>query len=364
MSKVTTSAKYLILGTRKGLLRYDQRGGDWRLARESLPAQPISYAFVDVRDATLWAALDHGHWGNKLQRSRDLGETWEEAPTPAYPEGAKRPDGGDASCSYLWYIVPGGEEEGRRLYFGTEPGGLFISDDGGESWQLNEALWQHHSREHWFGGGREQPGLCSIIIDPRDSRRLTVGISVGGVYVSEDGGESWEGRNRGLNACYLPDPYAEYGHDPHFMLASPSNPDVLWQQNHCGIFRSEDGGQNWRDISQEETAAYFGFAIAVDERDERCAWVVPAVDAEYRIAVERKLRVCRTEDGGDSWQELTVGLPQDPSYDLIFRHALDIDGDTLAFGTTTGNLFVSDDRGDNWRCLSHHLPPIHSVRFY
>ena len=358
------SAKHLILGTRKGLIRYERLNGSWHYVHESLPAQPVSYAFVDQRNETLWAALDHGHWGNKLQRSRDLGENWEEVPTPIYPEGTKRPDGGTASCTYLWYIAPGGAHEPNRLYFGTEPGGLFISDDGGDSWQLNETLWLHPSREFWFGGGRDQAGLCSIIVDPRDSQRITVGISVGGVYVSADGGLSWEGRNRGLNACYLPNPDAEYGHDPHFMLASPSNPDVLWQQNHCGIFRSEDGGQNWKDISQEETGAYFGFAIAVDESDERCAWVVPAVDAEYRIAVERRLRVCRTEDGGQSWQELTAGLPQEKSYDLIFRHALDVTGDTLAFGTTTGNLFVSEDRGDHWQCLSHHLPPIHSVRFF
>ena len=357
------AAKHLILGTRKGLLRYERKNGDWHYAQEALPAQPVSYAFVDERNQALWAALDHGHWGIKLQRSHDLGESWEEMPTPSYPPGSKRADGGGATCTYLWYLAPGGEDERQRLYFGTEPGGLFSSDDGGESWQLNETLWQDPSRTAWFGGGRDQPGLCSIIVDPRDSRRLTVGISVGGVYVSEDGGESWEGRNRGLHACYSPDPYSDFGHDPHFMLASPSNPDVLWQQNHCGIFRSVDGGRQWVEISNKERTAYFGFAIAVDESDENCAWVVPAIDAEYRMAVERKLRVCRTEDGGESWQELTAGLPEGPSYDLVFRHALDVAGDILAFGTTTGNLFLSEDRGNRWRCLSHHLPPIHSVRF-
>ena len=144
---------------------------------------------------------------------------------------------------------------------------------------------------------------------------------------------------------------------------APSNPDVLWQQNHCGIFRSTDGAQTWKNISQPDVPAFFGFAIALDAQDEKTAWVVPAMSDQYRVTVDRALCVSRTEDGGETWTALRKGLPQDHCYDLTYRHALDISGDRLAFGTTTGNLYVSDDRGDSWKCISHHLPPIYSVRF-
>jgi photosystem II stability/assembly factor-like uncharacterized protein len=352
----------LIIGTRKGLLIYENGANGWRMCRESHTAIPVSYAATDPRSGTLWACLDHGHWGRKLQRSRDLGATWEEVTAPGYPEGTEIKDGQPATCSYIWTIAPGGADQPNRLYMGTEPGGLFQSDDGGGSWKLVEGLWNHPSRkDNWFGGGRDLPGLCSIVVDPRDSQHMFIGISVGGVYETTDGGQTWEGRNKGLYANYLPNPYAEYGHDPHFMTASPTNPNVLWQQNHCGIFRSADGGKNWDNISQEGGPAYFGFAIAVEDDDT--AWVVPAIDASYRMAVDRTLCVCRTDDGGKTWTALRDGLPQENAYDLVFRHALDKKGDRLAFGTTTGNVYISDDRGESWSSLTHNLPPVYSVRF-
>lgn len=354
----------LILGTRKGLIIYERNGSNWQFSHEAHNAIPVSYAAVDPRNGTLWAGLDHGHWAQKLHRSSDMGLTWEEVPAPKYPEGEEISDGTPATLSYIWLISPGGTDQPQRLYVGTEPGGLFQSDDGGSSFHLVEGLWNHPSRKgNWFGGGRDHPGLCSIVVDPRDSQHMHIGISVGGVYETYDGGQTWEGRNKGLVACYLPNPSSEYGHDPHFMLASPANPDVLWQQNHCGIFRSTDGGRNWCDISQPGGPAYFGFAIALSATNADTAWVVPAIDAEYRYAVKHALCVCRTEDGGQTWKELRTGLPQEDTYDLVFRHALDIQDDQLAFGTTTGNLYFSEDRGDTWDCISHHLPPINSVRF-
>lgn len=354
----------LLLGTRKGLLIYEQKGNEWCFKHETFRANPVSYAAIDPRNGTMWAALDYGHWGPKLHRSRDCGVTWEEVPAPQYPEGAEIKPGKPATLSYLWYIAPGGHDQPNRLYIGTEPGGMFQSDDGGDSFQFVDSLWNHPSRpDNWFGGGRDHPGLCSIVVDPRDSKHITIGISVGGVYETRDGGKTWEGRNKGLNADYMPEPQAEYGHDPHFMLASPSNPDVLWQQNHCGIFRSVDSGKQWQHISQPGGPAYFGFAIALDKDDENTAWVVPAIDAEYRMAVDHAMCVCRTEDGGQTWTALREGLPQQTCYDVTFRHALDINGDQLAFGTTTGNVFVSNDRGDSWQCIANYAPPIYSVRF-
>lgn len=360
---MSTSNK-LYVGTNKGLLTYEKNGHGWELTGDAHQAVPVSYAAVDPRTGTLWACLDHGHWGCKLHRSKDGGKTWQEVAAPAYPEGAEREKGVPAKVSYIWYIAPGGADQPQRLYVGVEPGGLFVSEDGGDSFQLCESLWNHPSREkNWFGGGRDYPGLCSIAVDPRDSQHIVVGISVGGVFESYDGGQTWAGKNSGLKACYLPNPAAEYGHDPHFLLMSPSNPDVWWQQNHCGIFRTANGGQQWDDISQKEVPAFFGFAVALDSKDDQTAWVAPAVSDEYRVAVGGALCISRTEDGGKTWTALRNGLPQEDCYDLVYRHALDISENRLAFGTTTGNLFVSDDRGETWEAVNHHAPPIFSVRF-
>ncbi len=360
----------LILGTRKGLIILKENGAGWEHTHATFPGIPISYAFEDHRNDTLWVCADHGHWGTKLYRSRDGGTTLDEVPAPVYPETAVAYDVWNdfaekpAKVTYMWMIVPGGDDQPQRLYIGTEPGGLFQSDDGGETFSLIEGLWNHPSRKkNWFGGGRDQAGTCSLVIDPRDSSHLFAGISVGGVYESMDGGVSWVGRNKGLRADFLPDPYAEYGHDPHFMVCSPSNPDVLWQQNHCGVFRSADGGKNWKDISQPNGPVNFGFPIAVDANDDQTAWVVPGISDDVRMAVDGALCVGRTEDGGETWTELRNGLPQDNCYDITFRHALDIDGERLVFGTTTGNLFLSNDRGDSWGAIGHYFPPIYSVRF-
>ncbi len=360
----------LILGTRKGLILLHRQQGEWRVRQTAFAGVPVSYAMRDHRTGVLWVCADHGHWGQKLYRSQDGGETFAEVSAPKFPEGSVIYDvfsGGaekPASLSYLWIIAPGGDDRPERLYIGTEPGGLFRSDDGGESFHLVESLWQHPSRkENWFGGGRDQAGVCAIVVDPRDSNHLYVGVSVGGVYESVDDGRSWVGRNQGLRADYLPDPFSEYGHDPHFMVASPSNPDILWQQNHCGVFRSTNGGKTWQDISQPNGPVKFGFPIAVDAHDPDTAWVVPGISDEMRMPVNQALFVGRTEDGGQTWQELRKGLPQENAYDVVFRHALDIDEEQLAFGSTTGNLYYSSNRGDDWSCISHNLPPIYSVRF-
>ena len=360
----------LILGTRKGLITLKRSASDWRVDVSAFPGIPISYAAADPRTGTYWVCADHGHWGGKLYRSDDGGHTLDEVAAPVYPEDAIVYDvwddgaGKPAKVTYLWTIVPGGADQPGRLYIGTEPGGLFQSNDNGASFSLVEGLWNHPSREkNWFGGGRDQAGTCSIVVDPRDSDHLFAGISVGGVYESTDGGQTWAGRNQGLVACYLPDPHSEYGHDPHLLVASPSNPDVLWQQNHCGVFRSTDSGRSWTDISQKDGPVNFGFPIAVDAHDEATAWVVPGISDDQRMAVDGALCVGRTEDGGQTWTELRDGLPQENCYDIVFRHALDIDGETLVFGTTTGNLFISENRGDTWQTLGNYFPPIYSVRF-
>lgn len=365
----------LLVGTRKGLLTFRPRPTGWALSSVDFAGVPVEYATRDARDGTLWAALDHGHWGPKLHRSTDDGASWSEVRAPAYPEGESFRDPWTgktdaATLVHIWTLAPGGRDEPGRVYAGTNPGGLFRSDDNGDSWSLVRGLWDHPSRlgvdggrPGWFGGGRDTPGLHSISVHPADSRRIIVGVSCGGVFETTDGGATWTARNQGLPAPALPDPEGETGHDPHHILRVASAPDVLWQQNHSGVFRSTDGGRAWTDVSETDGPVRFGFPIAVDPTDPERAWVVPATSDTERNAVGGRLLVCRTDDGGRSWRQLTAGLPQETAFDLVYRHALDHSGGRLAFGSTTGNLFWSDDSGESWVALGHHLPPIYSVRF-
>ncbi len=354
----------LMLGTRKGLVTYERSANGWKLKDTSFLGIPVSLTHVDSRDGTWWACLDHGHWGQKLHRSLDQGKNWEEVEAPKYSEGAEIKDGVAATIKYLWAFAEGGPDKENVLYIGTEPGGLFESSDGGETFQLIESLWNHPSRvEHWFGGGRDHPGIHSIVVDPRNSDHIYVGISCAGVFETWDSGKTWAVKNQGLRADYLPDPHAEVGHDPHLLVACPSQPEVLWQQNHCGIFKSTDGANTWNDITDPKGPAKFGFAIAVAEDNPDRAWVVPAISDEVRVAVDSAMCVCRTDDGGQSWTDFRAGLPQTDCYDIVFRHALDVQGDILSFGTTTGNLFLSNDQGVHWECLSSTLPMIYSLAF-
>ncbi len=354
--------KRLLVGTRKGLLVYRQNGQGWAIESDHFMGIPVAMVFPDDRNGSWWVALDHGHWGIKLHRSKDEGATWEELKAPEYPEGTYMKEDVPASLRYIWAFAKV-RDEGDEIYIGTEPGGLFRLDGDG-NYQFLSGLWNvPHRMTQWFGGGRDYPGLHSVVVDPRDSNHVYAGISVGGVYESLDAGITWQPKNKGLRADFLPDPHAEIGHDPHLLVACASAPDVLWQQNHCGIFRSVDGSETWQDVSDPDGPANFGFAVAVDQRDPARAWVAPGVSDEIRVAVDKSLCIARTADGGKSWQYLRNGLPQAYCYDIVYRHALVASGEDVAFGTTTGNLFVSADAGDHWTALSHHLAMVYCLAF-
>ena len=355
----------LLLGTRKGLIVFEKPAGNqkWALSACHFQGIPVTYAVADHRNGAWWALLDHGHWGVKLHCSQDRGKTWAEMEAPKFDEGEEISEGKPAVVKYLWVLQPGLAQNPGRLFMGTVPGGLFRSEDYGKTWSLIRGLWDQPSRKEgkWFGGGFDQPGIHSMILDPQDPAHYYVAISCAGVFETQDDGLTWKTVNKGLSADFLPDPEAEIGQDPHILMGLPGNPQFQWQQNHCGIYRSVDAAKNWQKVSQG--IANFGFAIAVDPDNPETAWVVPAVSDDKRVAVNQALCVCRTQDGGETWQELRNGLPQSGVFDLALRHALDISGPTLCFGTTTGNAYLSNDKGDNWMPIGNNLPPVYSVRF-
>lgn len=369
----------LFVGTRKGLFTMERGAGGgpkpWGITGSTLLGDSVSIVYIDPRDATVYAAVNHGHFGVKLHRSLDGGSKWEECATPTYP---KPPDGAEPdrcpmagieipwNTELIWSIAAGGADEPGGLWCGTMPGGLFRSEDRGTSWTMVRSLWDQPARKKWFGGGLDYPAIHSICVDPRDAQRIAVGVSCGGVWVTADGGTTWKCQADGMRAEYMPpdqsnDPDIQ---DPHCMVQCAADPDVLWVQHHNGVFRSTDGAKSWSEITAIEPST-FGFAVAVHPADPQTAWFVPAIKDELRIPVDGRVVVTRTRDGGRSCEVLRDGLPQTHAYDLTFRHALDVDetGDRLCFGSTTGSVWLSENQGDQWTCITTHLPPVHCIRF-
>ena len=363
----------LFVATRKGLFTLEQDPAGtppWRITATCFLGDPVTMLLPVAHTRQVFAALDHGHFGVKLHRSNDAGASWTEVGAPEYPPKPDDIEDIDVfsgqpipwTLKRIWSMAAAHDQ----LWCGTMPGGLFQSGDGGEHWRLVDALWQHPSRTRWMGGGADWPGIHSILVDPRDSQHVTVGVSVGGVWTTRDGGKSWESRTEGMWAAYSPPDQARQPEmqDSHCVAQCPAAPDVLWCQHHNGVFRSTDGGKNWREIKTVIPSA-FGFTVAVHPQDADIAWFVPALKDEQRIPVDGKLVVARTRNGGESFQVSSAGLPQEHAYDLVYRHALDVDstGQRLAFGSTTGGLWTSEDGGERWQEISAHLPPVYCVKF-
>lgn len=354
----------LWVGSRKGLFRYDETAEGWRKAGPpAFLAGPVSAVLDDPRDGALYVSLYHGHFGCKLHRSDDRGKTWVELPAPAYPKS----DAPDApALEFIWCFAAGGADEPGTIWAGTLPGGLFKSTDRGASWALNEPLWTVPGRETWFGAGYDHAGIHSILVDPRDSRHIVVAISIGGVWITQDGGQSWAIGGHGLRNEYMPpeQAYEPYLQDAHLIDWCRADPARVWCQHHNGIFYSDDGGQNWLE-SHDVAPSAFGFAVAAHPTDRNRAWFAPAQKDEFRVPVDGRIVVTETQDGGKTYRAHRKGLPQDNAYDLIHRHALVVDGTgtRLAMGSTTGSLWVSGDEGAGWQLLNAHLPPINCLAF-
>jgi hypothetical protein len=270
------------------------------------------------------------------------------------------------STARIWALETGGPGEDGVIWCGTLPGGLFRSDDHGQNWRMIRSLWDHPKRRQWMGGGADLPGLHSILVDPRDAKTVSIAVSTGGIWHTTDAGETWSQRGEGMRADHVP---PELTHDPiaqdvHCLVQCPADPRRMWVQHHNGIFVSSDEGRNFTEIRDVEPSV-FGFPVVVHPHDPDTAWFVPEIKDERRIPRDGKLVVTRTRNGGKSFQTLGHGLPQSHAYDVVYRHALAIDGtgDRLAFGSTTGGVWVSENQGDAWSCVTHTLPPVYAVRF-
>ncbi|MFQ6028503.1 MAG: WD40/YVTN/BNR-like repeat-containing protein [Dehalococcoidia bacterium] len=357
----------LLVGTRKGsfILSGSQTRKSWDLSGPHHPGSDVFHLTYDSRgEGELLAAVNNMIWGPQLESSSDLGQTWSQ------PKEQPRFSGdGGPTVDRLWHIEPGRENEPDVVYVGVAPAALFKTKDGGATWHEVKGLSRHASREQWQPG---LGGLClhSMVLDPRDSQRMWTGISAVGVFGTTDGGESWQPMNQGVRADFLPDPFPEFGQCTHKLLSPASRPDTLYQQNHCGVFRSESAGQVWQDIS-EGLPSRFGFVLGLHSQDPDTIYVLPEdqvtgqdVGGGQRYVSDAKFRVYRSRNGGDDWKPLTNGLPQKNAYLHVLREGMatdSLDPCGIYVGTTSGQIFYSRDDGDTWNLLIDYLPPINSV---
>jgi hypothetical protein len=351
----------LFVGTRKGLFLAisDEDRNKWRLEGPHLAGYEVYHSILDPRDPnTAYAAVRHMVWGVHVHRSGDGGHSWE------LLQNAPHHNPGDESNSLraIWYLAAGHAQQPTTLYAGIEPAGLFVSRDRGSSWTSVSGLNEHPTREAWqpAKGGL---ALHSIHVDPRDGNRIYAAVSAGGVYRSDDGGNSWTPANQGVRADYLADTLPKTGHCVHRLVMHPTRPDRLYQQSHTGSYRSDDRGEHWIEIT-EGLPSDFGYAIATDPNDADTVYIIPEESSHVRTTVGGALTVYRSRNAGADWEPLTQGLPQEKAYVTILREAIDTDGLDrcgVYFGTSSGHLFASRDSGDTWDAIAGFLPRILSV---
>jgi hypothetical protein len=354
----------LMVGTKRGLfLMTSEDRLQWEIVPTALGATAygggrIFFAALDQRGTTprLFAADNGDFFGSFLRYSDDFGQTWHE------PErGIQFPEESGKKLVNIWTVVPGRASQPGVVYAGVDPADLWISEDGGVTWDLNEALANHPTREQWNPGAG---GLClhTIIPDYADPTRMWLGISAVGCLRSEDGGHSWTFANKGTRADFQPEKYPEFGQCLHRMVQHPTQPEVLYQQNHCGVYKTANAGDEWEDL-KANLPGDFGFPIALDPHHPDTFYVV--VENEARANYGDQFTIYRTQNAGAEWEALTEGLPAGPGVRLgVLRHGMCNDSHDpcgVYVGTNTGQLFASADRGDSWRLIADYLPSIYSV---
>jgi len=353
------SRDLVMIGTKKGAFVLESRNGrrSWKTAGPHFKGIPVYHVTYDPRNKLMLAAVNSDFTGPRVALSHDFGRSWKDGKRPP-----RFPKGSDWTAKRVWHIEPGVEEEPDTIYCGLEPASLFESKDMGTSWTLNKALFDQDTRPEWQPG---LGGLClhSVLVDPRDSDTIVVAISSVGILKTTDGGRSWAFRNKNLLADFAPVKYPEYGQCPHHLVRHPSRPDVIYQQNHCGVYRSDDNGETWIDVVNN-LPSRFGFAISVDSGDPKRIFVVPEESGAARLPPDDRFLVWTSKDEGRKWRASAFGLPK-RSYYTVYREGMDTDNEDpcgVYVGTSTGQLFFSTDSGQRWDLIADGLPPILSVK--
>ena len=364
----------LLVATRKGawLFRSDPARRRWTAEGPHFLGHVINHLVLDPRDGrTLLAAAKTGHLGPTIFRSTDLGRSWTEAARPpAFPKASD--PGKGRSVDHTFWLTPGHAGESGTWYAGTAPQGLFRSADGGVTW-APVAGFNDHPLFSTFGsdiqgGTPDGPTVHSINIDPRDARHLYVGMSSGGVHESLDGGASWSPLLGGLEVVEGFDKANPMFHDPHCVRIAPSNPDRLYQQNHCGIYRLDRPATDWTRIGKTmpKRVGDVGFPMVVHPHDADTAWVFPMDGGTVwpRTSVQGVPGAFVTRNGGKTWKRQAAGMPGSQAWWTVKRQAMTADTRDpvgLYFGTTSGELWMSRDEGERWSCMARHLPEIYAV---
>ena len=375
-NKSSHKSTVVLVGTRKGLfiLHGDAKRKTWRADGPHFLGQIVNHAVLNSATGTMLVAARAGHLGPTVFRSTDVGRHWKEATSPpAFPKSS-----GDAygwSVGHVFWLSPGHASEPQVWYAGTSPHGLFRSDDDGVSWQSVDGFNLHPDRLTWLGGSQEAPPdgatLHSINVDPFDKNHIYIGMSSGGIFETTDAGATWKPLNRGCAADFLPDPDAEIGHDPHCLRVHPTAKDVVYQQNHCGIYRLDRAINRWLRVGENmpKEIGDIGFPLVLHPRDPNTLWVFPMDGTSVwpRVSIAGKPAAYCSRDAGASWQRQDKGLPPAQAWFTVKRQAMAADQHQsvgLYFGTTNGEMWASFDEGANWQCLMLHLPHIYSVEAY
>ncbi len=351
----------LLIGTTKGafILRSNAQRARWEVGGPYFHGHAIYAMAYDDRDGRhrLWASTHSPIWGTVLRSSDDFGKTW----TNPLEANLKFPADCGTSLKNIWQICLG--REPQTIYCGVEPAALFESHDAGENWSLVHGLFNHAHRPRWLPGNGGLT-LHTILLDPVNDKRAYVAISAGGLYRTDDGGDAWQARNRGIRVVYQPERYPEFGQCVHKVVMHPARPERLFLQNHWGLYRSDDGAETWQDIANG-VPSDFGFAMVMHPHNPDCVYILPVESDEFRCTPDGRVRVYRTRNAGASWEPLMRGLPQKGAYETVLRDAMTadpLDPVGIYFGTRSGQLYGSTDDGRTWKKILGGLPSVVCVK--